>query len=45
MNVLKKLGLMNDSYTKAEIVSTGERFLKFTWLRYFRIAQGEDDPK
>ena len=38
LNVLKKLGLITTSFTKTEVVSTGERFPKCTWFRYFRLA-------
>lgn len=41
INVSKKLGLVTNSSTETEIVSTGERLPKCTWFRYFRIAQGE----
>ena len=41
MSVSKKLGLVTRSSTETEVVSTGERMPKCTWLRYFRIAQGD----
>ena len=41
INVSKKLGLLTNSSTETEIVSTGERLPKTTWFRYFRIEQGE----
>ena len=41
INVSKKLGLLTNSSTETEIVSTGERMPKCTWFRYFRIEQGE----
>ena len=41
INISKKLGLVTNSSTETEIVSTGERMPKCTWFRYFRIAQGE----
>ena len=41
INVSKKLGLLTNSSTESEIVSTGERLPKTTWFRYFRIEQGE----
>ena len=40
INVPKKLGVNTVSLTETKIVSTGERFPKRTWLRYFRGAQG-----
>jgi hypothetical protein len=41
INISKKLGLVTNSSTETEIVSTGERMPKCTWFRYFRIEQGE----
>ena len=41
ISVSKKLGLVTNSSTETEIVSTGERMPKCTWFRYFRIEQGE----
>ena len=41
MSVSKKLGLMTVSSTETEVVSTGERFLRCAWFRYFRTVQGE----
>ena len=41
INVSKNLGIVTNSSTKTEIVSTGERMPKCTWFRYFREAQGE----
>ena len=41
ISVLKKLGLVTNSSTETEIVSTGERMPKCTWFRYFRTEQGE----
>ena len=38
--VSKKLGVNTVSSTVTEIVSTGERFPKCSWFRYFRGAQG-----
>ena len=40
INMSKKLGVNTVSSTETEIVSTGERFPKCTWFRYFRGAQG-----
>ena len=40
MNASKKLGIT--SSTETERVSTGKRFPKFTWFRYFRIAEGDE---
>ena len=40
INVSKKLGVNTVSSTETEIVSTGEKFPKCTWFRYFREAQG-----
>ncbi len=40
INASKKLGINAVSSTETEIVSTGERFRKCTWIRYFRGAQG-----
>ena len=42
MNMSKKLGVVTNSSTEIEIVSTRERFPKCTWFRYFRIAQGDE---
>ena len=42
INQSKKLGVVINSSTETEIVSTGERFPKCTWFRYFRLAQGGD---
>jgi hypothetical protein len=41
INISKKIGLVTNSSTETEIVSTGERMPKCTWFRYFRIEQGE----
>jgi len=38
INTLKKLRLVTNSSTEIEVVSTGKRFPKCTWFRYFRIA-------
>ncbi len=40
INVSKKLGVNTVNSTETEIVSTGERFPKCSWYRYFRGAQG-----
>lgn len=42
INVSKKLGINTTSSTETEVVPAGERLPKCTWLRYFRIEQGED---
>jgi len=39
INVSKKLGVNTVSSIETEIVSTDERFPKFTCFRYFRRAQ------
>ena len=38
-NVSKKLGFVTTSSTEPEIVADEERFPKFSWFRYFRLAQ------
>ena len=43
INISKKLGLATKSSTETEIVSNREKFPKYTWLRYFRLAQGGDN--
>ena len=45
INTLKKLGIVTTSSTETEVVACGERFLKCTWFRYFRLAQGADDKE
>jgi len=40
INASKKLRVDTVSSTEPEVVSTGERFPKCTWFRYFRGAQG-----
>ena len=45
MNVARKLGLNTVSSTETEVVSSGERMLKCTWFRYFRLAQGDKPIK
>ena len=45
INVSKKLGVGAFSSAEAEVVSTGEIFLKCAWIRHFRISQGEDASK
>lgn len=40
INVSKKLGVNTVSSTETRIVSTGERFPKCLWFRYFRGSQG-----
>ena len=37
----KKLGLVTNSSTETEIVTTGKRLPKCTWFRHFRIEHGE----
>ena len=37
-----KLGVDVVSSTEIEVVSTGERFPKCIWFRFFHIVQGED---
>jgi len=39
INVSKKLGVNKVSSTETEIASTGERFPKCSWFRYFRGVQ------
>ena len=41
INVSKKLGLVTNSSTETEIVTTGKRLPKCTWFRHFRIEHGE----
>jgi len=36
-----KLGLTTTTSTETEIVSTVQYLPKYTWFRYFRMAQGE----
>ena len=45
INASKKLGVGTVSSTETEVGSTGHRFAKCTWLRYFRNAQGYDSSK
>ena len=44
-NVSKKLGINTTSSTETEVVSTGERLPKCTWLRYFRAEQGGSEKE
>lgn len=41
INVSKKLGIVTNSFTETEIVSTRELMPKCTWFRYFRETQGK----
>ena len=42
INQSKKLGVVTNSFAETEIISTGQRFPKCTWFRYFRLVQGYD---
>lgn len=45
INVSKKLGLIAISSTEAEIVVNREYFPKYTWLRYFSLAQRDSSKE
>ena len=38
----KKIGVTTVSSTETEVASDRERFTKFSWFRYFRLAQCDD---
>ena len=44
-NVSKKLGFATTRSVETEVVSSGERFLKRTWFRHFRLAQGDNSKE
>ena len=41
INVSKKLGIVTNSSTQTELVSTEEYMPKCTWFRYFCLGQGD----
>ena len=41
ISVLKKLGLVTAIPTKTEVVVDRECFSKYSWFRYFSLAQGD----
>jgi len=43
MNTSEKLDIVINSLTKTEIISKGERFLKYALFRSFRIAWEDED--
>ena len=45
INTSKKLSLVTTSSTETEVVSSGERFPKYIWFRYFRLAQDPDNKE
>ena len=42
INVSNKLGLNTTSSKKIEIVSNSDRFPKYAWFRFLRLAKGDD---
>ena len=38
---IKKLGVVTTTSTETEIVADGKIFPKYSWFRYFLLAQGD----
>ena len=43
INTSKKLDVVTNSLTETEVVICGERFSKYIWFRYFRLAKSTND--